>query len=140
MKSRGRPALKPSITVILWVFVELMRDTQGNRPPLKARSAAKRLASELRTNFPGGRVLPAETIRHHHKKIEQRLATGGDEITAEAIWLLALGRQQRWLLGWDTSVWLLFNATLVSDTPVVLPFKGYDIEIQGHKIVAHRQH
>lgn len=67
MTGPGRPPVKPTISCLLWVMVELMRDRRkGER--LSVRVASERLAKHLAACFVGGRQLDKETIRGHCKK------------------------------------------------------------------------
>jgi hypothetical protein len=104
---RGRPAVKPTISLTLWMMVELMRDRkQRVRARASVRKAADRVAKHLAEHFRGGVVPTAETVRRHYKQFERVMRRGGDEAEL-AIGLLANARQRRDLLGWDTPTWLL---------------------------------
>ena len=106
---RGRPAVKPSIPLVLWVMVELMRDReQWGRPRASARGASARVAKHLAECFHGGRVLTTETVRDHHKRFERTMRQSNARAEAElAKGLLDLARKRRDLLGWQTSTWML---------------------------------
>jgi hypothetical protein len=100
---RGRPP-KRSVPLVAWLFVELLRDTPGNRR-LSARRAAHRLEKELGKTFVGGRVLlPWETIRRLHGKFVRAMAKHG-QLKIAAIELLEMHRQRREALGWDIPAW-----------------------------------
>lgn len=118
---RGRPAVKPSIPLVLWVMVELMRDRkERGRPRASVRDASGRLAKHLAECFQGGRVLEWETVRDHHKRFGRTMRqsnTGAESELAKG--LLDLARKRRDLLGWDTSTW-----ALVID-PTTLAALGY---------------
>ena len=106
---RGRPAVKPSIPLRLWVMVELMRDRKElGRPRASVRDASARVAKHLAECFQGGRVLTAETVRDHHKRFERVMQRSNSGAEAElAKGLLDLARKRRDLLGWETSTWML---------------------------------
>jgi hypothetical protein len=121
--TRGRPAVKPSIPLVLWLMVELMRDRkEWGRPRASARDASVRVAKHLAECFQGGRVLEWETVRDHHKRFERtmRLSNAGAEAEL-AKGLLDLARKRRDLLGWQTSTW-----ALVLD-PTALAALGYEV-------------
>jgi hypothetical protein len=107
MNARGRPEIKPSIPLLAWVMVELMRARQG-LPPLSVRGGSKRLAKDISRDFLGGRTWTVETIRRQYKNFAQTLrhSNNGTEKTQADI-LVKIGRARRELLGWDASVWLL---------------------------------
>jgi hypothetical protein len=118
---RGRKAVKPSIPMHLWLMVELARDRRRwGRPRASVREAAHRVAEELAECFQGGRLLPPETVRDHHKQFERVMRKGGEEAEL-AKRLLENARQRRDLVGWDTSTWLL-----VFD-PFALTALGYEL-------------
>jgi hypothetical protein len=125
--SRPR-SIGPSIPLIFWTFVELMRDRKASTARFSARQGCARLAKEFAKDFKGGRFMTTETIRRFHKSTEAASA----EQKAEAARLLQLGRQRREVIGWDASPWLfLFD-------PNVWP--GYSVvELRDDKFVAKRQ-
>ena len=86
MKPRGRQPIKPSIPLLFWVFVELMRDRKGGRPRLSARRGCERLEKELALTFKGGRVLPEETIRRHYRNFVATMRRSGIEQQKAAPW------------------------------------------------------
>jgi hypothetical protein len=130
MKARGRPAVKPSIPLMMWVLVELMRDRNG-RPRLSVRGGSTRLAKEL-PKTGAARVLSAETIRDYHKRFERTMkqANSGEEKKA-AEWELEIGRQRREIYGWGTSAWILIAdpwdlaargwSVIINDKPILPP-------------------
>jgi hypothetical protein len=106
-RGRGRPFIKPSIPLLTWVMVELMRDRK-NAPRLSVRAAAAKLAKEIRHDFIGGKNWPSETIRRQYKNYESivlRSNTGAEKQQAEI--LLQIARARREGLGWGTSIWIL---------------------------------
>ncbi len=71
-RGRGQPPLKPSITMTIWVMVELMRDRQQvTRERWSVREGCRRLEKHLAACFLGGKRLSLETIRDHYKKFER---------------------------------------------------------------------
>jgi hypothetical protein len=88
-------------------MVELTRDRRHwGKPRASKQEAAHRTAEELAECFQGGRVLPPETVRRHHKEFQRVMRKAGDE-AEHASRLLEAARQRRELLGWHTSTWLL---------------------------------
>jgi hypothetical protein len=103
---RGRPAVKPSVSLTLWLMVELMRDRkEQSRARASARDASDRVAKHLAEHFRGGRVLTTETVREHHKRFERVMRQGGDE-AENAKRLLGNARHHRALLAQETSLWV----------------------------------
>jgi hypothetical protein len=121
--TRGRPAIKPTIPLVLWVMVELMRDRkEWGRARASARDASARVANHLAECFQGGRVLTTETVRDHYKRFERAMRRSNSGAEAElAKGLLDLARKRRDLLGWQTSTW-----ALVLD-PTALAALGYEV-------------
>jgi hypothetical protein len=72
--------------------------------------------------FQGGRVLPPETVRDHHKKFDRIMQGRGAE-AEQARRLLNAARKRREAWGWDTSTWLL-----VLDLSEVQAL-GYEVKI-----------
>lgn len=105
--AKGRKAVKPSVPMHLWLMVELQRDRQRwGKPRASSREAAHRVAEELAECFQGGRELPPETVRRHHREFEKVMRKGGDEAELAKV-LLELARARRDQLGWHTSTWML---------------------------------
>jgi hypothetical protein len=128
MKPRGRPTLKFGFELMLWAFVELMRDRKG-LPRLSARAGCAKLAKLFARDLKnkGWRFLPLETIRRHHKTVEAAIRCNAEE-KALALWLLDITRQNRETLGWGASPWVfLMDPTLLqSIDPALLRSKGYE--------------
>jgi hypothetical protein len=130
----GRPPFIKYTPLLIWVFVELVRDQQDpGRKRKTERDGCDRLEKKLAEDFKGGRVLPFETIRRYYrnfKTIIRRSNTGSEKALADI--LLKIGRARRVLLGWDASVWLLvfdpdplevqLTAKLLSIDPKLLSF------------------
>jgi hypothetical protein len=120
---KGRKELKPSISLMVWVLVELMCDRRGaGRERASAREGCKRLAKHLAECFQDGHQLRFENIRRHHKKfgtVMRRSNSGAESDLARG--LLENARQRRDLLGWNTSTW-----ALVID-PSLLEVMGYKL-------------
>lgn len=121
MNPRGRPAVKPSIPLVIWVLVELMRDrSEAGRERASARQGCKLLEKHLAECFQGGHRLGFEAIRRHYKKFEtvmRRSNSGSQSDCAKGF--LEYARQRRNVLGWKANTW-----TLVID-PDWLPLMGY---------------
>jgi hypothetical protein len=130
MKKRGRKALKPSIPLMVWVMVELMRDRrEAGRERATVRESCKRLEKHLAECFQGGHRLGFEAIRRHYKKfgmVMRRPNSGVESDLAKG--LLENARQRRDLLGWSTSTWML-----VID-PNLLEGMGYTGELNTHEV------
>jgi hypothetical protein len=110
MKKRGRKALRPSISLMVWVMVELMRDRrEAGRERATVRESCKRLEKHLAESMQGGHELRFERLRKHHTKfgtVMQRSDSGALSDLARA--LLENARQRRDLVGWDNiSTWAL---------------------------------
>jgi hypothetical protein len=107
MTARGRPEIKPSIPLLAWVMVELMRERQG-LPPLSVRAGSTRLAQDIGRDFLGGKTWTVETIRRQYKNFARMLRdSNSGAAKRQADILLKIGRARREGLGWGTSVWLL---------------------------------
>jgi hypothetical protein len=122
-RGRGQPPLNPSITMTIWVMVELMRDRQQvTRERWSAREGCNRLEKHLAKCSLDGRHLPLETIRDHYKKFERVMRRSNSGAVSELARLrLAFARLKRDLSGWDISTWAL----------VVDPFQ---LEAAGYKL------
>src|SRR5262245_53974132 len=124
----GRPALPPSFPIMLWAFVELMRDRRGLRSPrLSARAGCQKLAKDFARDFKGGRFLSVATIRRHHGEVDRSL-NDDQKKRALANGLLEYGRQRREVIGWDSSPWLFLM------DPALFQAKGYEGVISGDTI------
>jgi hypothetical protein len=97
----GRPPLENSIGIMLWAFVELMRDRQNGLPRLPVRAGCRRLQKAFSEDFKGGRFLTFETIRRHYKSVDK-----DQEAKAAAIEFYRFGRGMREQLGWDERPWM----------------------------------
>lgn len=127
LAKRGRKLeVKPSVRMVFWVLVELLRDRrEPGHKRASASEAARRLDRHLKECMPGpGREMEWETIRDHYKKFERvmRQSNTGEEAEL-AQRLLDNARQRRNLFGWDTSTWML-----VID-PAMLLAAGYEVTI-----------
>jgi hypothetical protein len=108
---------------VVWVLVELLRDRKDGRERASAREAAKRLEKHLAADFKGGRVVPFETIRRYHKKIE-KLRQKNAEQAALGDHYLRRGRVRRDTLGWDASPWLfVFDPQDFEDKGITVQIK-----------------
>ena len=64
----GRPPFIKYTPLLIWVFVELVRDQQDpGRKRKTDRDGFDRLEKKLAEDFKGGRVLPFETIRRYYE-------------------------------------------------------------------------
>ena len=101
MSAPGRPPLPPSLAMILWIMVELMRDRK-DKPSLSIRGGAARLAKRLPRDFGGAKALTSETIRRHYKAFQTSLRrSNSDAERHQAEIALKIARARRVLLGWD---------------------------------------
>jgi hypothetical protein len=114
MTKRGRKSVKPSIALFYWVLVELARDREDPRRERdSARNASQRLEERLNECLPGARRNEWETIRRYYKKFEKTRHRPSHCAESEmAQQLLEAGRQNRAVLGWKTSTWLLIPGML----------------------------
>lgn len=104
----GRPPLKPSISIMFWAYVELLRDRQNGLPQLPVRSGCQQMRKVFSGDFKSGRVLAFETIRRHYKAVDK-----DPKAKATAMQVYQFGRAMRDQLGWDTSPWMwLMNPAL----------------------------
>jgi hypothetical protein len=128
----GRPPLPVSTPVMIWAFVELMRDRRYGGKPMSARQGSARLQQAFAKDMQGGRFLTTETIRRHHKDTERLMRKGSDpDLNALAKGLLEYGRQRRELFGWQAvHVWQYLMGPE--------NFPGYDKTETGEKFVLTR--
>jgi hypothetical protein len=130
MMVRGRPRVKPSIPLLTWVMVELLRDRRDQtKERASVREAAQRLERHLKKCFVGGRHIRSEGIRDHYKNfqtIAHRSNSGAEANLARN--LLDLARRRRDLYGWETDTW-----ALVMD-PWALKAMGYRVVINNELI------
>jgi hypothetical protein len=129
MKPRGRPVGSNTVTLgtqlMIWAFVELMRDRKGLKR-LSARQGSARLAKDFARDKL--RLLSVETIRRHHKDFEKIMRRNPEE-GAKALRLLEAGRHNREILGWDASCW-----TFLVD-PAALQSHGYEATALNDRLV-----
>jgi hypothetical protein len=97
----GRPSLNISIPIMVWAFVELMRDRQNGLPRLPVRAGCRRLQKSFSEDFKGGRFLTFETIRRHYKTVDK-----DQEAKATAMGFYRFGHGMREQLGWDEHPWM----------------------------------
>jgi hypothetical protein len=128
----GRPPLPLSIPIMLWAFVELMRDRQYGGKRFSERQGSARLQQAFAKVMKGGRFLPTETIRRHHKDTERLMRKGSDpDLNALVTGLLEYGRRRRELFGWQAVyVWQYLMGPE--------NFPGYDMAVTGEKFVLTR--
>jgi hypothetical protein len=117
---------------MLWAFVELMRDRQYGGKRFSERQGSARLQQAFAKVMKGGRFLPTETIRRHHKDTERLMRKGSDpDLNALATGLLEYGRRRRELFGWQAVyVWQYLMGPE--------NFPGYDMAVTGEKFVLTR--
>jgi hypothetical protein len=125
MKPRGRPIGSNTVTLgtqlMIWAYVELMRDRKG-LPRLSARAGCAKLAKDFARDLKGGRFLTMETIRRQHRAFEKTMRRNAEE-KANALHVLECGRHNREILGWDASPWMF----LVD--PAALQSQGYELTV-----------
>jgi hypothetical protein len=118
MKPRGRPTVKPGVQLMIWAYVELMRDRKDGLPRLSARAGCAKLEKDFAEDLKRGRFLTFATIRRHYKEVE-----ANPEQKAQALRLLEIGRRNREILGWDASSWLFLI------DPGFVQSKGYEFNV-----------
>jgi hypothetical protein len=101
----GRPPLPMSFSLMLWAFVELMRDREDGGERRAVRAACRLTQQQFSDDLKGGRFLTVDTIRRHHADTERAMRDDADK-RALAIGLLDYGRRRRKLIGWNASLWL----------------------------------
>jgi hypothetical protein len=130
MTKRGRPKVKPSVPLLTWVMVELLRDRKDQtKERASVREAVRRLERQLTKSFVGGRRLRFEAIRKHYKDFQTTTHRSNSDVEANlARNLLDLARRRREVYGWEADVW-----TLVMD-PWALAAMGYKVIINDDLI------
>jgi hypothetical protein len=125
MKTVGRPRLQPGVSLMIFTFVELMRDRQETRlRRFSERDGCRRLQRTLKKEFIGGFELKFPTIRRHYSDVKDGLRDGRVS-QAHVNAFLALGRTRREILGWESSPWLwLMDPDLLSNYQVTLLGNG----------------